>query len=72
MHVDACKECRGLGMLAQLDLLSQPCTGVDQAVHDARHSKDTSNDGAGRCYKMIPAGTSARVRGSVGGYSHKL
>lgn len=54
-------------MLAQLDLLSQPCAGVDQAVHDARHSEDTSDDGAGCCYKMIPVGTSARVRGSVGG-----
>lgn len=54
-------------MLAQLDLLSQPCAAVDQAVHDARYSEDTSDDGAGRCYKMIPVGTSARIRGLVGG-----
>lgn len=53
-------------MLAQLDLLSQPRTRVDQAVYNARHSKDASDDGAGRCYKMVPAGSSARSRAWLG------
>ncbi len=47
--------CCPSGVLPQLDFFGKSGAGVNQTVHNTSHSEDTSNDGASRCHKMVPA-----------------